>query len=511
MRGVFFYPSMADHPPGPRQARVLTRVGASVRPLQLPWLMTEIIFEFGGVGREGAQDVASFVEALPRLSRGCLEECDIGANAASGSWEVVARLRGVSGAVRARLAFWSAQLGGSIRSPGTSAPDVLVGSRETVHRRISPRLLRGTVRRLLPAGAAPADEPGGLCLDFALGGPEAAGLSFDARRGALFVPGPHAPPVGDEVRARLRLPDGGALEVDGVVAAVRAEGEDGPGAPAGFILGLTAPGDAALRALEAHAGPRAGHRRHPRYPVRARATVLVGGKGRGWTRAVARLAYADETDLAQDYVENLSQGGAFVRTSADLPPGSRIRVDLELPGGRTLVAPGVVVHRNDRGVGVRFELDPALEVELAEVVASIAGRKRRALVVDDDLLARRMLGDALAARGFEVLAAEDGADGLRILGEELLGLDLLVTDLRMPFLDGEKLLRMVRQAGGERDLGILVVTAEPDEALERRLLAAGADAVVAKGGNMAAAGAAAEAIVQRRRSQPAAPSLARSA
>jgi CheY-like chemotaxis protein/Tfp pilus assembly protein PilZ len=453
--------------------------------------MTEIAFEFTGTDGERARDVAAFVEALPRLCRGWLEECDLSAD--SGTWRVVARFRGLSEAVRSRLAFWSSRLGGSMGEPAGGAP-----ADPGAHRRVSPRLLGGAVRRLLPPGADPP-APGGPCLELPLGTPQAAGLSFDVRRGGLFVPGSRSPPVGDEVRLRLRLPDGAALEVDGVVAAVRAEGEDGPGAPAGFILALAAPGDAALRALEEHAGPRSGARRHPRYPVRARAALLVGGQGRGWTRAVARLAWADEDDLAADYAENLSQGGAFVRTQADLPPGTRIRVDLELPGGRTLVAPGVVVHRNDRGVGVRFELDPALETELAEVVAGIAARKRRALVVDDDLLARRMLGDALAARGFEVLAAEDGTDGLRILAEELLGLDLLVADLHMPIVDGERLLGLVRRAGGERDLGILIVTADPDPTLERRLLAAGADAVVGKGPEMAAAGAAAEAIVQRRR------------
>jgi uncharacterized protein (TIGR02266 family) len=221
--------------------------------------------------------------------------------------------------------------------------------------------------------------------------------------------------------------------------------------------------------------------------------VDAGRKGHDG-KAVARLAYANYADLARDYVENLSQGGAFVRTQTHLATGTPIRLDLELPGGRTVSVRGVVAHRNDRGVGIRFELDQAGEAEIAEAIASLAPPRRRALVI---------VGDALAGRGFEVLAAEDGAAGLRVLSEELLGLDLLVTDLRMPSIDGEQLLRLIRQAGGERDLAVLVVTSDLDADLEQRLVAAGADAVIAKGPNMALAGEVAEAVIlQRRKAAP---------
>jgi CheY-like chemotaxis protein len=213
---------------------------------------------------------------------------------------------------------------------------------------------------------------------------------------------------------------------------------------------------------------------------------------------VARLSYATPGDFAEDYVENLSQSGAFVRTTEPLLPDTRIQLRVEVPGGAEVVAPGIVVYRNDRGVGVLFDLDPPGEAAVAQALMHVTRCRRRALVVDDDLLARRMLGDALAERGFEVFAAADGVDGLRTLTDLLLGLDLLVTDLRMPGLGGEELLRLVRYAGGEQDLAIVVVSGMADADTERRLLAAGADGVLAKSKGAAALANAAERAVLRR-------------
>ena len=85
-------------------------------------------------------------------------------------------------------------------------------------------------------------------------------------------------------------------------------------------------------------------------------------------------------------------------------------------------------------------------------------RARRVLVVDDDLLVRTMLADALRARGFEVLTAETGRQALEQLMEELLDLDVLVTDLYMPQMDGEALVKKIRVSGGEQDLAIVVMS-----------------------------------------------------
>jgi CheY-like chemotaxis protein len=131
-------------------------------------------------------------------------------------------------------------------------------------------------------------------------------------------------------------------------------------------------------------------------------------------------------------------------------------------------------------------------------------RTRRALVVDDDALARTMLHDALAERGFEVVTAVDGAAALRKLCEELLDLDILVSDLFMPALDGAALVKRIRGPGGEVDLAVLIVTSAPPAEFLAMHELGGADAVLRKELGPEAIAWVADAVVrQRDRERPA--------
>lgn len=104
----------------------------------------------------------------------------------------------------------------------------------------------------------------------------------------------------------------------------------------------------------------------------------------------------------------------------------------------------------------------------------------RVLVIDDDALVRRMLTHAFASRGCESLMAEDGYSGFHRLVDELLSLDLIVTDVVMPGFDGVELVHKIRHLGGERDVAVVAMSSFLDDALRARLEAAGADAVVDK-------------------------------
>lgn len=120
----------------------------------------------------------------------------------------------------------------------------------------------------------------------------------------------------------------------------------------------------------------------------------------------------------------------------------------------------------------------------------------RALLLEDDPAVLRPLAYALQARGVEVLAAAEGHGGTDLLLEEVLGLDVLVVDLALPGRDGWDLLRLVRGAGGERDLAVVVLAGDVSPALRRQLLELGADAVVGKELTAAAQAAAVVQVVR---------------
>jgi uncharacterized protein (TIGR02266 family) len=339
-----------------------------------------------------------------------------------------------------------------------------------------------------------------------VGGSGFEGVTYQPERRELFIPAPVAPPAGDELLVVFRIPGGDKpLGVKSRVASVRSAAESAPGRPAGFALQIPPGAQAVHDALVKHAPTTAAETRAaPRFQVKAPVKVLVpapppapGPAGEPAARAV--IEYATDQELEADFIENLSQGGAFIRSSHPHPVGSSVALDFRLPNGAELKATAVVAFASANGMGVRFTLDPESEATLQAAIAHITARARRALVVDDDALVRRMLADALADRGFEVITGTDGQDGLRVLSEELLALDLLVTDVHMPEMDGEQFVKMIRRAGGEADLAIVVVSGKMEPGLEPRLEAAGADAVLDKALGPELVAQAADAVLERKR------------
>ena len=121
------------------------------------------------------------------------------------------------------------------------------------------------------------------------------------------------------------------------------------------------------------------------------------------------------------------------------------------------------------------------------MTTSTSRRTPKALLLDDDTTVLRLLGTALEARGFEVRAATDGEAGTALLVDELLGLDVVLVDAELPGRDARSLLHLVRWAGGEQELGVVVLAGTLDDASRDQLLALGADAVLDRRAGLAAA------------------------
>jgi DNA-binding NtrC family response regulator len=81
--------------------------------------------------------------------------------------------------------------------------------------------------------------------------------------------------------------------------------------------------------------------------------------------------------------------------------------------------------------------------------------RKQILVVDDEPNLRRVLSAQLARDGYDVHTAEDGEQALQILQEH--HIDLVITDLRMPKIDGMELLR--RAVAMDDELPVVMITA----------------------------------------------------
>jgi len=101
--------------------------------------------------------------------------------------------------------------------------------------------------------------------------------------------------------------------------------------------------------------------------------------------------------------------------------------------------------------------------------------KRNILVVDDEPQITRVLKTTLSSRGYEVRTAADGENALR----EMKGWapDLIITDLRMPRMDGLELCRRVRT---DSRVPIIVLSVRGEETIRVEALDAGADDYITK-------------------------------
>ena len=85
----------------------------------------------------------------------------------------------------------------------------------------------------------------------------------------------------------------------------------------------------------------------------------------------------------------------------------------------------------------------------------------RVLTVDDSRTILAMLHHTLSNAGFEVLQAEDGKQGLDVLKTETV--DVVITDINMPVMDGIEFIKTVRATGTHQSLPILILTTETSQ------------------------------------------------
>ncbi|GAB6038741.1 response regulator [Fundidesulfovibrio butyratiphilus] len=84
------------------------------------------------------------------------------------------------------------------------------------------------------------------------------------------------------------------------------------------------------------------------------------------------------------------------------------------------------------------------------------------LIVDDSKTVRNLVAFIMKKEGFKVVTAEDGLDGLEKLYSSD-KVDLIVSDINMPRMDGFTFIKSVREQEAYRDIPIVVLSTEGQE------------------------------------------------
>jgi PAS domain S-box-containing protein len=168
----------------------------------------------------------------------------------------------------------------------------------------------------------------------------------------------------------------------------------------------------------------------PNQPYRSLVEILVADSGSG---------------IALDVLEHVFEPYFSTKLRTDGPTRG-----LGLAIVRAIVneAGGSITVENAVGSGARFSVllprlrDQAVPLKpTAPAVAASVSQGKTVLLAEDDKRVRELVHQALSAQGFHVLAAEDGQAALDLA--QKLSIDLLITDVRMPRLDGVSLAQAV--------------------------------------------------------------------
>jgi len=145
---------------------------------------------------------------------------------------------------------------------------------------------------------------------------------------------------------------------------------------------------------------------------------------------------------------------------------------------------GFLDVRSEMGKGTTFDLffpalgDGSPSVACAEDEAGPVGHGELVLVVDDESAIRTATQFVLAENGYRTLAAADGAEALSIFARQTEPIDLVLTDVAMPVVDGVALCRALKKM--DPAVRIVAATGQGDENRLRELQSLQIGRVLAK-------------------------------
>jgi two-component system, chemotaxis family, sensor kinase CheA len=147
--------------------------------------------------------------------------------------------------------------------------------------------------------------------------------------------------------------------------------------------------------------------------------------------------------------------------------------------GAAILGNGRIALLVDPAALVRASTEQRSTGRSASIAAAEAAPAPKVLVVEDSLTIRELQRSILEAAGYRVQTARDGRDALTHLDRDH-GIDLVVTDVEMPDMDGIELTRTIRAHSTYSALPVVIITSLGEDDDRQRGIDAGADAYMVK-------------------------------
>jgi CheY-like chemotaxis protein len=150
-------------------------------------------------------------------------------------------------------------------------------------------------------------------------------------------------------------------------------------------------------------------------------------------------------------------------------PGSGTGLGLSMVHGVVHQSGGTIHVTSEPGIGTTVAIylprsqDGAVASEVVATAASMRGGET-ILLVEDAALVRALVKDVLTESGYRVLEAADGKEGLAVFDSNTGRIDLLLTDLAMPGMNGQQLASAIRER--QPGIKILFMSAYPPESAQ---------------------------------------------
>jgi DNA-binding response OmpR family regulator len=105
---------------------------------------------------------------------------------------------------------------------------------------------------------------------------------------------------------------------------------------------------------------------------------------------------------------------------------------------------------------------------------------KKILVIDDSPLVLAMASDALQAAGFEVFTATNGIESNSYIFSTNNRPDLIILDIMMPLLDGNKKAKILKDKDFSKDIPILFISSKDEAELSQLAEESGVDGYICK-------------------------------